>query len=43
MADDAAHVTMLQRSPTYIISLPAQDPLAPTLRKRLPTGLPTRS
>ena len=24
MADDAAHVTMLQRSPTYVISLPAR-------------------
>ncbi len=25
MAKDAAHVTMLQRSPTYIASLPAED------------------
>src|SRR3954451_17356030 len=28
MADEAAHVTMLQRSPTYVVSLPAKDPLA---------------
>ena len=28
MAETAAHVTMLQRSPTYILSLPAHDPLA---------------
>src|SRR3954466_8683144 len=35
MADDAAHVTMLQRSPTYVVSLPAKDPLAGLLRKFL--------
>ena len=28
MAETAAHVTMLQRSPTYIVSLPAEDPIA---------------
>ncbi len=28
MAEKAAHVTMLQRSPTYIASLPAEDPIA---------------
>lgn len=28
MSDDAAHVTMLQRSPTYITTLPANDPVA---------------
>ncbi|MFI8977366.1 flavin-containing monooxygenase [Nocardia asteroides] len=28
MADDAAHITMLQRSPTYIQTLPAEDPVA---------------
>lgn len=32
----AGHVTMLQRSPTYILSLPGRDPLATRL-KRLPT------
>ncbi|MFE7799645.1 flavin-containing monooxygenase [Nocardia sp. NPDC057440] len=28
MSQDAAHVTMLQRSPTYITALPADDPVA---------------
>ncbi|MDT4913300.1 MAG: monooxygenase [Pseudonocardiales bacterium] len=36
MADDAAHVTMLQRSPTYILSLPARDKLSEQLRRVLP-------
>jgi monooxygenase len=36
MAEKAAHVTMLQRSPTYIASLPAQDRIAEWLRRRLP-------
>jgi cation diffusion facilitator CzcD-associated flavoprotein CzcO len=36
MAGRAAHVTMLQRSPTYIASLPAEDPLAGALRRVLP-------
>jgi monooxygenase len=36
MAEKAEHVTMLQRSPTYIASLPAQDRLAERLRRRLP-------
>jgi monooxygenase len=31
----AGHVTMLQRSPTYVLSLPGRDPLATRLR-RLP-------
>ncbi len=39
MAKDAAHVTMLQRSPTYIMSLPDQDTIANTLRKVLPSHL----
>ncbi|GHD42333.1 flavin-containing monooxygenase [Streptomyces galbus] len=33
MARTAAHVTMLQRSPTYILSLPARDPVATGLRR----------
>ncbi|CAM3020792.1 flavin-containing monooxygenase [Skermania piniformis] len=33
MARDAAHVTMLQRSPTYIASLPRTDPMAGVLRR----------
>src|SRR5947209_91262 len=36
MAESAAHVTMLQRSPSYIVSLPARDGLAEWLRRRLP-------
>ena len=36
MAKDAAHVTMLQRSPTYILSIPGEDPIAGLLRKFLP-------
>ncbi len=36
MAEKAAHVTMLQRSPTYVLSLPAEDPVARGLRRVLP-------
>ena len=36
MAKTAAHVTMLQRSPTYVVSRPAEDKMANTLRKWLP-------
>jgi cation diffusion facilitator CzcD-associated flavoprotein CzcO len=36
LAEHAAHVTMLQRSPSYIISLPAEDPIAKGLRRVLP-------
>lgn len=36
MADRAAHVTMLQRSPSYVASLPSDDVIAETLRKFLP-------
>ena len=36
LAQRAAHVTMLQRSPSYIVSLPAEDPLAKALRRVLP-------
>jgi monooxygenase len=39
MAKTAAHVTMLQRSPTYIISLPDQDRIADKLRSVLPAKL----
>ncbi len=37
MADKAAHVTMLQRSPTYVVALPGKDALANALQKLLPT------
>lgn len=33
MAPDAEHVTMLQRTPTYIMSRPARDPLARLLAR----------
>jgi cation diffusion facilitator CzcD-associated flavoprotein CzcO len=36
MAEEAAHVTMLQRSPTYVVSLPGKDPIARFLRRWLP-------
>ncbi len=36
MAERAAHVTMLQRSPSYIVSRPAEDKVANFLRRVLP-------
>lgn len=36
MAEEAVHVTMLQRSPTYIVSLPDVDLIARTLDRLLP-------
>jgi monooxygenase len=36
MASSAAHVTMLQRSPSYILSLPAHDPIASALHRVMP-------
>ncbi len=36
MAERAAHVTMLQRSPTYVVSRPAEDKVANWLRRHLP-------
>ncbi len=36
LAETAEHVTMLQRSPTYITTLPATDPLANLMRRVLP-------
>ena len=36
MAERAAHVTMLQRSPSYIVSRPAEDKIANFLRRVLP-------
>ena len=36
LARRAAHVTMLQRSPTYIVSVPAEDPIAVAVRRVLP-------
>jgi monooxygenase len=39
LAERAEHVTMLQRSPTYIVSLPAEDRIANRLRRFLPDGV----
>jgi monooxygenase len=36
LARSAAHVTMLQRSPSYVVSLPAHDAIAAALRRVLP-------
>jgi monooxygenase len=38
MAETAQHVTMLQRSPSYIVALPAADRVANTLRRFLPNS-----
>ena len=42
MAKRAERVTMLQRSPTYVVSLPAEDAVANLLRKILPEQLAYR-
>jgi cation diffusion facilitator CzcD-associated flavoprotein CzcO len=39
LAQRGAHVTMLQRSPTWMTSLPATDALSDALRRRLPPRL----
>lgn len=39
MAQQTASMVMLQRSPTYIASVPASDPLADRLRKWLPPSV----
>ena len=39
LAKTAAHVTMLQRSPTYVVSRPAEDRFANKLREILPPAL----
>ncbi|MEM9937913.1 MAG: NAD(P)/FAD-dependent oxidoreductase [Pseudomonadota bacterium] len=39
MAETAGHVTMLQRSPTYVVSRPAEDKWANRLKKFLPGKL----
>jgi monooxygenase len=36
LAETAAHVTMLQRSPSYIVARPSEDGLARWLQRRLP-------
>jgi cation diffusion facilitator CzcD-associated flavoprotein CzcO len=39
MAEEAAHVTMLQRSPTYFLSAPDEDPVGNFLRKFISSKL----
>ena len=39
MAEEAAHVTMLQRSPTYFLSAPDEDPVGKFLRKIISSKL----
>ena len=39
LAKQAAHVTLLQRSPTYVVTQPAEDAIANRLRRHLPPGL----
>ncbi len=39
MAETAAHVTMLQRSPTYVVARPSVDRFAQALRRCLPERL----
>ena len=39
LAKKASHVTMLQRSPTYVVSRPAEDKIANWLRAKLPAKL----
>jgi monooxygenase len=39
MAKAAAHVTMLQRSPTYVVARPDEDDIANWLRAKLPAKL----
>ena len=41
LAKTAAHVTMLQRSPTYVVARPAEDALANKLRRNSPRGSPS--
>jgi monooxygenase len=43
MADETEHITMLQRSPSYVLSMPARDPLAALARRLLPTRLAYRA
>ncbi|MGF6884374.1 cation diffusion facilitator CzcD-associated flavoprotein CzcO [Nocardia sp. GAS34] len=44
MCDETAHITMLQRSPTYITALPADDPVAVGLEAaKVPTAIAYRT
>ncbi len=43
LAEQAAHVTMLQRSPTYIVSRPSRDGIARGLQRWLPRAIASRA
>lgn len=43
MAEQAAHVTMLQRSPSFVLPIPRQDPIANNLGRVLPARLAYRA
>ncbi|NEB04167.1 NAD(P)/FAD-dependent oxidoreductase [Streptomyces sp. SID13726] len=43
MADKAGHVTMLQRSPSYVLPAPRRDPIANALLRLLPETLGWRT
>jgi monooxygenase len=43
LAGQAAHVTMLQRSPSYIVSRPSRDSIAHWLQRRLPPRIADRA
>lgn len=42
MAKTAAHVTMVQRSPSYMLSLPKHDPIAKLMKRLLPESIALR-
>ena len=42
LAQTAAQVTMLQRSPSYIVSRPSEDPMAKSLLERMPARMALR-
>lgn len=39
MAKETAHITMLQRTPTYVVSLPSEDKIANKIKQYLPEKL----
>lgn len=39
LAEKATHVTLVQRTPSYIVAVPRHDAIAGWLRRRLPQGL----
>jgi monooxygenase len=43
MAKDAGHVTMLQRSPTYMMSMPAKSPVGAFFEEKLPPNAARRA